>query len=64
LAHTSVGLISGVCIVLPNGAIIQPLAEENLGALEPHILQKALPKVLGASITYSPTSLFPVSHLN
>ena len=42
-------------MVLPNGAIIHPLAGENLGALEPHFLQKALPKVLGASMTYSST---------
>jgi hypothetical protein len=50
--------------VLPSGAIIQPLAGENLGDLEPHFLQKALPKVLGSSIAYSPTISLPESHLN
>jgi hypothetical protein len=39
-------------MVLPSGAIIHPLADENLGALEPHFLQKAFPKVLGGSKVY------------
>ena len=40
--------------MLPSGASIHPFEGINLGALEPHFLQKAFPKVLGGSRVYWP----------
>ena len=53
----------GNSIELPSGAKTHP-REVFLGTLEPHVLQKALPKVFGDAIRYSPLLSLPECQIN
>jgi len=53
----------GNSIELPSGVKTQPRAV-FLGTLEPQVLQKALPKVFGDAITYSPLLSLPECQIN